>query len=133
MKNLVLAIAAIIASATMSFASASNVNKVQNNPVSNYTVQLSHALNLSDSQAEEVEIYNANLAKSISESSELAPEVQQQMLKNALDANLGLMKGALTQDQYRKYVMLVNLTKNNNERLAQMNWQTETLNSVAER
>ncbi len=67
--------------------------------------RLSKYLNLCDSQSQSV--YNIN---------ELFKDQQNSLdVSNAkaLDINLGLMKGVLTQEQYRKYLTLLNVTSNN--------------------
>jgi hypothetical protein len=45
------------------------------------------------------------------------------MVKSAINNNLRLMKSTLDKEQYRKYVTLVNVTVNNNQRLADLSWQ----------
>ena len=40
-----------------------------------------------------------------------------------INNNLRLMKSTLDKEQYRKYVTLVNVTVNNNQRLADLGWQ----------
>lgn len=67
--------------------------------------RLSKYLSLSDSQSQRV--YDIN---------ELFKDQQNSLdISNAkaLDINLGLMKGVLTQEQYRKYLTLLNVTSNN--------------------
>ncbi len=67
--------------------------------------RLSKYLGLSDSQSQRV--YNIN---------ELFRDQQNSLdISNAkaLTINLGLMKGVLTQEQYRKYLTLLNVTSNN--------------------
>ena len=45
---------------------------------------------------------------------EQRPKRQDERLQKAVYGNLKLMKEALTADQYRKYVILLNVTNNNN-------------------
>ena len=115
MKRIILAIVTLFASATISMASANNVKSISDPSQNNRTEQLSRALNLSPSQAEEVSIYNESLLGET--------EAQPQMVKSAINNNLRLMKSTLDKEQYRKYVTLVNVTVNNNQRLADLGWQ----------
>ena len=92
MKRLGLFVAAVLMSATVSFA---NNKKI---PFSANTYQLSCYLQLTSDQVREVENIN-----------EYFHEMQK-----AIYSNLKLMKKVLNRDQYRKYVALINVTNNNN-------------------
>ena len=123
MKRIILAIVTLFASATISMASANNVKSISDPSQNNRTEQLSRALNLSPSQAEEVSIYNESLQNSLNETLLGETEAQPQMVKSAINNNLRLMKSTLDKEQYHKYVTLVNVTVNNNQRLADLGWQ----------
>lgn len=45
------------------------------------------------------------------------PERYSEQMEETLYGNLKLMKGVLSQEQYRKYVTLINITHNNNNYL----------------
>jgi hypothetical protein len=123
MKRIILAIVTLFASATISMASTNNVKSISDPSQNNRTEQLSRALNLSPSQVEEVSIYNESLQNSLNETLLGETEAQPQMVKSAINNNLRLMKSTLDKEQYRKYVTLVNVTVNNNQRLADLSWQ----------
>ena len=75
--------------------------------------QLSNYLQLSSKQVSEVSDicdYFANQMKNVSYASD---KNQKDKLHNAIYANLKLMKETLTEDQYKKYVRLLNVTMQN--------------------
>ena len=107
MRSLVMAVAAVIISATMSIASAQNSNNsVENQKAVNFS-SLSSTLNLTPAQVNEVYDINSDFEANVS-----ASKTDKQLMKS-IYSNLTQMKGALSQDQYLKYVALVNLTQNN--------------------
>lgn len=110
MKRLGLFVAAILMSATVSFAS--NKEKA---PFSATTYQLCNYLDLTSVQARQVEDINEYFME-MQESSLHATnkEIKQAKLQKAVYGNLKLMKRVLDADQYRKYVALINVTNNNN-------------------
>lgn len=95
---------AFIGAANMNAANTDNAGTARATYDVEFT-RLSKYLGLSDSQSESV--YSIN---------ELFKDQQNSLdISNAkaLNINLGLMKGALTQEQYRKYLTLLNVTSNN--------------------
>ncbi|HBK28804.1 MAG TPA: hypothetical protein DDZ04_02975 [Parabacteroides sp.] len=110
MKRLGLFVAAILMSATVSFAS--NKEKA---PFAATTYQLCSYLDLTSVQARQVEDINEYFME-MQESSLHATnkEIKEEKLQKAVYGNLKLMKRVLDADQYRKYVALINVTNNNN-------------------
>ena len=110
MKRLGLLVAAILMSATASFAG--NKEKA---PFAETTYQLCSYLDLTAEQAREVEDINEYF-KEMQESSLRATkkEVKEERMQKAIYGNLKLMKRVLDATQYRKYVALINVTNNNN-------------------
>jgi predicted nucleotidyltransferase len=107
MRSLVLAVAAVIASATMSIASAqSSNNSVMNQNEINFS-RLSYALNLTPAQVNQVYDITSDFQTNMQ-----ASKSDKQMMKS-IYSNLAQMKGTLTQEQYLKYVAMINLTANN--------------------
>ena len=107
MRSLVLAVAAVIASATMSIASAqSSNNSVMNQNEINFS-KLSYALNLTPSQVNQVYDITSDFQANMQ-----ASNTDKQVMKS-IYSNLAQMKGTLTQEQYLKYVAMINLTANN--------------------
>ena len=94
MKRLVMAMSALLVSVTMSFAQESSLHK---EPFVVNVGQLVSYLELRPSQINEVAMINDYFRE-----------------KQAVFGNLKLMKKALSTDQYRKYVALINVTNNNN-------------------
>lgn len=112
MKRLVMAVAAVAMSATMSFAQGQNFNK---EPFAVNFQKLSSYLQLTPSQINEVADINEYFIEMQNESLNRASAVRKEKAMNqAVYGNLKLMKEALTPDQYRKYVALINVTNNNN-------------------
>lgn len=112
MKRLVMAVAALTLSATMSFAQDLNLKK---EPFVVNFDKLSSYLQLAPSQVNEVadineyflDMQNEGLMKS-------NPVRKEKAMTKAVYGNLKLMKDALTTEQYRKYIALINVTNNNN-------------------
>ena len=96
MKRFGMAVAALLMCATMSFAQKPSLSR---EPFVVSTEKLANYLQLTPSQLDEV----ANL--------------QDKKMYQAVYGNLKLMKKALSPDQYRKYVTLLNITNNNNRTL----------------
>ena len=110
MKRLGLFVVAVLMSANV-FA---NNDGSAKEPFSASLYQLSSYLNLTAAQIDEVEAINTYFIEKQKESLRALPSVQEQKMQEAIYGNLKLMKKVLTNDQYRKYVMLVNITNNNN-------------------
>ena len=113
MRKLIMAVAVLGMSATMNFAKAQCVNEYGNKePFAVEFSRLSSYLGLAPYQMEEVLNINDYFVQRKSLSKDL--KRQDERLQKAVYGNLKLMKEALTADQYRKYVILLNVTNNNN-------------------
>ena len=110
MRKLIMAVAVLGMSATMNFAKAQCVNEYGNKePFAVEFSRLSSYLGLAPYQMEEVLNINDYFVQEQRKS--LSKDLKRQ---EAVYGNLKLMKEALTADQYRKYVILLNVTNNNN-------------------
>ena len=109
-----MAVAVLGMSATMNFAKAQCVNEYGNKePFAVEFSRLSSYLGLAPYQMEEVNI-NDYFVQEQRKSLSKDLKRQDERLQKAVYGNLKLMKEALTADQYRKYVILLNVTNNNN-------------------
>ena len=110
-----MAVAVLGMSATMNFAKAQCVNEYGNNePFAVEFSRLSSYLGLAPYQMEEVLNINDYFVQEQRKSLSKDLKRQDERLQKAVYGNLKLMKEALTADQYRKYVILLNVTNNNN-------------------
>lgn len=75
--------------------------------------KLSKYLKLSSYQASEVADISTYFADKVQSASYAKEEKQGKKLREAVYGNFKLMKRTLTDEQYRKYVMLVNVTLKN--------------------
>ena len=115
MRKLIMAVAVLGMSATMNFAKAQCVNEYGNKePFAVEFSRLSSYLGLAPYQMEEVLNINDYFVQEQRKSLSKDLKRQDERLQKACTANLKLMKEALTADQYRKYVILLNVTNNNN-------------------
>lgn len=115
MRKLIMAVAVLGMSATMNFAKAQCVNEYGNKePFAVEFSRLSSYLGLAPSQMEEVLNINDYFVREQRKSLSKHLRRQDERLQKAVYGNLKLMKEALTADQYRKYVILLNVTNNNN-------------------
>ena len=108
MKRLVMAMSALLVSVTMSFAQESSLHK---EPFVVNVGQLVSYLELRPSQINEVAMINDYFREKQSEGLRGSHKMR---VRQAVFGNLKLMKKALSTDQYRKYVALINVTNNNN-------------------
>lgn len=112
MRRLGMMVVALVMVATVSFAQKVNSSK------SETFDKLSKYLLLQPEQIAEVSEINAyfedQLGGSLSADA-LCNNVRPEETQNALLCNLKLMRRALTKDQYRKYVALINVTRANQE------------------
>ena len=114
MRKLIMAVAVLGMSATMNFAKAQCVNEYGNKePFAVEFSRLSSYLGLAPYQMEEVLNINDYFVQEQRKSLSKDLKRQDERLQKAV-YNLKLMKEALTADQYRKYVILLNVTNNNN-------------------
>ena len=115
MRKLIMAVAVLGMSATMNFAKAQCVNEYGNKePFAVEFSRLSSYLGLAPYQMEEVLNINDYFVQEPRKSLSKDLKRQDERLQKAVYGNLKLMKEALTADQYRKYVILLNVTNNNN-------------------
>ena len=115
MRKLIMAVAVLGMSATMNFAKAQWVNEYGNKePFAVEFSRLSSYLGLAPYQMEEVLNINDYFVQEQRKSLSKDLKRQDERLQKAVYGNLKLMKEALTADQYRKYVILLNVTNNNN-------------------
>ena len=115
MRKLIMAVAVLGMSATMNFAKALCVNEYGNKePFAVEFSRLSSYLGLAPYQMEEVLNINDYFVQEQRKSLSKDLKRQDERLQKAVYGNLKLMKEALTADQYRKYVILLNETNNNN-------------------
>ena len=115
MRKLIMAVAVLGMSATMNFAKAQCVNEYGNKePFAVEFSRLSSYLGLAPYQMEEVLNINDYFVQEQRKSLSKDLKRQDERLQIAVYGNLKLMKEALTADQYRKYVILLNVTNNNN-------------------
>lgn len=115
MRKLIMAVAVLGMSATMNFAKAQCVNEYGNKePFAVEFSRLSSYLGLAPYQMEEVLNINDYFVQEQRKSLSKDLKRQDERLQKAVYGNLKLMKEALTADQYRKYVILLNITNNNN-------------------
>lgn len=110
-----MAVAILGISATVSFAKAQCVNENGNKePFAVEFGKLSSYLDLTPSQMDEVYDINEYFKGQQKESLSRGTKRQEERLQKAVYGNLKLMKSALSDNQYRKYVTLLNVTNNNN-------------------
>ena len=115
MRKLIMAVAVLGMSATMNFAKAQCVNEYGNKePFAVEFSRLSSYLGLAPYQMEEVLNINDYFVQEQRKSLSKDLKRQDERVQKAVYGNLKLMKEALTADQYRKYVILLNVTNNNN-------------------
>ena len=115
MRKLIMAVAVLGMSATMNFAKAQCVNEYGNKePFAVEFSRLSSYLGLAPYQMEEVLNINDYFVQEQRKSLSKDLKRQDERLQKAVYGNLKLMKEALTADQYRRYVILLNVTNNNN-------------------
>ena len=115
MRKLFMAVAILGISATVSFAKAQCVNENGNKePFAVEFGKLSSINDLTPSQMDEVYDINEYFKGQQKESLSRDTKRQEERLQKAVYGNLKLMKSALSDNQYRKYVTLLNVTNNNN-------------------
>ena len=115
MRKLFMAVAILGISATVSSAKAQCVNENGNKePFAVEFGKLSSYLDLTPSQMDEVYDINEYFKGQQKESLSRDTKRQEERLQKAVYGNLKLMKSALSDNQYRKYVTLLNVTNNNN-------------------
>lgn len=116
MKKIVLTMVALM-SMTMTFAeneTAANLNKAEayNMKTVNVT-KLCQALNLSKDQVEGFMEVHKTFTSELLFVAQMNDEERQLMMEKAIKKDLAWMDYILNKDQYRKYVMLLNVTLHN--------------------
>lgn len=111
-----MAVAAVLLCVTMGFAR-ENRNNVNKEPFAINFEKLSNYLQLSSYQANEVANINEYFMDMQEESLRSGSKMRDKKMHQAIYGNLKLMKKVLTPEQYRKYVILLNVTNNNNRTL----------------
>ena len=114
MKRFGMAVAALLRCATMSFAQKPSLSR---EPFVVSTEKLANYLQLTPSQLDEVANINEYFIEMQNASVKASAKLQDKKMYQAVYGNLKLMKKALSPDQYRKYVTLLNITNNNNRTL----------------
>lgn len=112
MRRLGMMVVALMMVATMSFA-----QKVSDSKSMSFD-KLSRYLQLDANQIAEVSEINTYFENQLGQplsAEALCNNERPEETRNALLCNLKLMKRALTKDQYRKYVALINVTRANQE------------------
>ena len=112
MKRLFLTVVAML-SMTLTFAENENMNSVNTAEAYNLSVninQLSKALGLADDQVEAVAEIHKTFCSEMMFATQYGKEERDARVDAAIKKDLGFMNYILNRDQYRKYVMLVNVT-----------------------
>lgn len=115
MKKIVLTVVALL-SMTMAFADGENVNNVNEMEAYNFSInsyKLGVALGLNLDQAEAVSDIEKQFGIEMKNAGEANKDQRPEMVKKAVNKNLSYMHAVLTDQQYHKYLMLLNLTLNN--------------------
>ncbi len=111
MKQLVIAVVALTMSTTVGFSqnASSNIDE----PFNPNVVQLSKYLELSANQFDDVVLINEYFVDKQRDSLTGKEKHRDKKMYIAVYGNLKLMKDVLDEDQYRKYVTVLNVTNNN--------------------
>ncbi len=115
MKRLFLTVVAML-SMTLTFAENENMNSVNNAEAYDLSVnmtQLSKALNLADDQIEAVAEIHKTFCSEMVFATQYGKEERDARVDAAIKKDLGFMNYVLNRDQYKTYVMLLNVTMNN--------------------
>jgi hypothetical protein len=115
MKKLFLTMVAMM-SMTLTFAENENMNSVNNAEAYNLSVnmnQLSKALNLANDQVEAVAEIHKTFCSELMFATQYGKDERDARVDAAIRKDLGYMNYVLNKDQYKKYVMLLNVTMNN--------------------
>ena len=103
-------------SMTLTFAENENMNSLNNAEAYNLSVnmnQLSKALNLANDQVEAVAEIHTTFCSELMFATQYGKEERDARVDAAVKKDLGFMNYVLNHDQYKKYVMLLNVTMNN--------------------
>ena len=103
-------------SMTMAFAEGENVNNTNEMDAYTFTInnkKLSETLGLNRDQAEAVADIEKSFSAAMMNIGESDKESRPEMMRYALKTNLSYMHTILNEKQYRKYLMLLNITLTN--------------------
>ena len=112
MKRLFLVVVAML-SMTMTFAENENAANLNNTEAYNMTVnmkKLGQALNLSKDQVESFAEIHKTFSAEMVFAAQAQGEEREKMVDKAIKKDLAYMGYILNRDQYRRYVMLLNMT-----------------------
>ena len=115
MKRLFMVVVAML-SMTMTFAENENAANLNNAEAYNMTVnmkKLGQALNLSKDQMESFCEVHKTFSAEMQFAAQASGEERQTMVNNAIKKDLAWMDYILNNEQYRRYVMLLNVTLTN--------------------
>lgn len=116
MRSLAMAAVAVLMMSASAFAQMPSLSR---EPFVISVGKLSEYLQLTSTQIEEVSNINEYFIEKQAESARCGSKNRDRKQYEAIYGNLKLMKKALTDEQYRKYVTLINITNNNNRMLAE--------------
>lgn len=112
MKRLFMVVVAML-SMTMTFAENENAANLNNAEAYNMTVnmkKLGQALNLSKDQVESFTEIHKTFNAEMQFAAQSTGEEREKMVEKAIKKDLAYMDYILNKDQYRRYVMLLNMT-----------------------
>lgn len=112
MKRLFMVVVAML-SMTMTFAENENAANLNNTEAYNMTVnmkKLGQALNLSKDQVESFAEIHKTFNAEMQFAAQASGEERENMVNKAIGKDLAYMNYILSRDQYRKYLMLLNVT-----------------------
>ena len=115
MKKIVLTLVALM-SMTMTFAENESASNLNTTDAYNMTVnmkKLAQALGLSQDQVESVTEVHKTFSSEMMFAAQYGNEERTKMVEKAVNKDLAYMNYILSRDQYRKYVMLLNVTMSN--------------------
>jgi len=116
MKKLILSVAMLLATSFTAMADDNNSNEI--NMVEAYDINininsLARYLDLSKDQIESIETVHKAFSEGMKMAAVMDGESRKNMTKNAIDYDLKHMNYILTDEQYKKYVKILNITLNN--------------------
>jgi hypothetical protein len=112
MKKIVLTLVALM-SMTMTFAeneTAANLNNMESYNMTVNMKKLAQALSLSKDQVESVAEVHKTFSSEMMFAAQYGKDERTKMVDKAINKDLAYMNYILSRDQYRKYVMLLNVT-----------------------
>ena len=115
MKKMILTVVALM-SMTMTFAeneSAANINTTEAYNMTVNMNKLSQALGLSADQVEAVSEIHKSFSAEMMFAAQYGKDEREKRVDNAIKRDLAYMNYILNKDQYRKYLMLLNVTMHN--------------------